>query len=196
MQYKKIISGNTVIEYFLPCFGKEIVLVNGRVLSKKRAFWGVDHRFKVIENGKEVRFYLSNKPEHGLELRRNGQLEQKNLPTEYLYRPFNRIKLKGVQHLEAFKLKSALLYFQDALKIDKKDPDIYFYMACTFSLLEQAKNGFEALARAVEYKLYDPDLILTHDMLAFLRTHDAFEGFLNSGFKTFDPTLFIDEELE
>ena len=194
MQYKKIISGNTVIEYFLPCFGKEIVLVNGRVVSKKKALFAADHRFKVIENGKEVRFYLSIK-EGGLELRRNGQLEQKNLPTAYLYRPFNRIKLKVIQHLEAFKLKSALLYFQEALKIDKKDPDIYFYMACTFSLLEQAKNGFEALARAVEYKLYDPDLILTHDMLAFLRTHDAFEGFLNSGFKTFDPTLFIDEEL-
>ena len=37
-------------------------------------------------------------------------------------------------------------------------------------------------------------MTLNHDMLAYLRMHDAFEGFLNSGFREYDPDLVEDNE--
>ena len=73
-----------------------------------------------------------------------------------------------------------------ALKIAPKDPEIYFHMACAYSVMENTEAGFEALQKAVEYGLPDTEMILNHDMLAFLRLQEAFEEVLNSGFTKYE----------
>lgn len=67
-------------------------------------------------------------------------------------------------------------------------------MACAYSVLERPWEGFEALKKAKELHLQDTEAILNHDMLAFLRMRDAFEGFLNSEFKAYDKNLLKKKE--
>jgi len=40
----------------------------------------------------------------------------------------------------------------------------------------------------VAYDLQEREAILTHDMLAYLRMHPAFEAFRDSGFTKYDPS--------
>ncbi len=65
-------------------------------------------------------------------------------------------------------------------------PEVYFHMACAYSVLERAEDGYEALRKSVKFGLNDKEQILSHDMLAYLRMRDAFEGFVASDFTEFD----------
>lgn len=196
MQYQKLTSGDTTIEFHNNWLGEETVIVKGRVVSKKSSVWGIDHKFTVLEKGKEVKFVLTTKVDANmqvlLDLRRDKKLVINDLPVKYGFLPknSNKAKQEGIQKLKAYQLKEALEDFQKALKENDEDPEIYFHMACAYSVLEQPLEGFENLKMAVEHNLQDTEMILNHDMLAFLRLHDAFEGFFESGFRKFDKALF------
>lgn len=196
MQYQKLTSGDTTIEFHNNWLGEETVIVKGRVVSKKSSVWGIDHKFTVLEKGKEVKFVLTTKVDANmqvlLDLRRDKKLVINDLPVKYGFLPknSNKAKQEGIQKLKAYQLKEALEDFQKALKENDEDPEIYFHMACAYSVLEQPLEGFENLKLAVEYNLQDTEMILNHDMLAFLRLHDAFEGFFESGFRRFDKKSF------
>lgn len=196
MQYQKLTSGDTTIEFHNNWLGEETVIVKGRVVSKKSSVWGIDHKFTVLEKGKEVKFVLTTKVDANmqvlLDLRRDKKLVINDLPVKYGFLPknSNKAKQEGIQKLKAYQLKEALEDFQKALKENDEDPEIYFHMACAYSVLEQPLEGFENLKLAVEHNLQDTEMILNHDMLAFLRLHDAFEGFFESGFRKFDPKHF------
>jgi len=101
----------------------------------------------------------------------------------------NQAKRDGLAKLREYELEEALIDFKKAQELDPQDPEIYFHMACAYSILEKTKEGFEAIKKAKELGFKDDDTILKHDMLAFLRIQDAFEGFLNSGFKEYDKKL-------
>lgn len=193
MQYQKITSGDTVIEFHNNWLGEETVIVKGQVVSKKSSIWGIDHKFSVQEKGKEVRFILTTKVDANmqvlLDLRRNGKKVVEDLPVKLGWMPKtpkNLPKQQGIQKLKEYKLEEALVDFKEALKENDEDPEIYFHMACAYSVLERTQEGFEALRKAVEHNLQNTEMILNHDMLAFLRLHDAFEGFFASGFKKYD----------
>lgn len=196
MQYQKIVSEDTTIEFHNNWLGEETVIVKGQIVSKKSSVWGIDHPFTVLEKGKEVKFVLTTKVDANmqvlLDLRRNKKLVVNDLPVKYgsLPKSSNKAKQEGIQKLKAYQLKEALEDFQKALKENDEDPEIYFYLACAYSVLEQPLEGFESLAKAVEHNLQNTEMILNHDMLAFLRLHDAFEGFFESGFRKFDKKLF------
>lgn len=196
MQYQKIVSGDTTIEFHNNWLGEETVIVKGQIVSKKSSVWGIDHSFTVLEKGKEVKFVLTTKVDANmqvlLDLRRNKKLVVNDLPVKYgsLPKSSNKAKQEGIQKLKAYQLKEALEDFQKALKENDEDPEIYFHLACAYSVLEQPLEGFESLAKAVEHNLQNAEMILNHDMLAFLRLHDAFEGFFESGFRKFDKKLF------
>ena len=200
MQYQKITSGDTVIEFHNNWLGEETVIVKGQVVSKKSSVWGIDHKFSVLEKGKEVRFVLTTKVDANmqvlLDLRRNGKKVVEDLPVKLGFMPKapkNLAKQQGIQNLKAYKLEEALVDFQKALKENDEDPEIYFHMACAYSVLERTQDGFEALRKAVEHNLQNTEMILNHDLLAFLRLHDAFEGFFASGFKQYDKKLMESE---
>lgn len=196
MQYQKLTSGDTTIEFHNNWLGEETVIVKGQIVSKKSSVWGIDHRFTVLEKGKKVKFVLTTKVDANmqvlLDLRRNDKLVINDLKVNYGVMPknANKPKQQGIQKLKAYQLKEALEDFQQALKENDEDPEIYFHMACAYSVLEQPLEGFESLKLAVEHNLQNTEMILNHDMLAFLRLHDAFEGFFESGFRKYDKKLF------
>lgn len=196
MQYQKIVSGDTIIEFHNNWLGEETVIVKGQIVSKKSSVWGTDHKFTVLEKGKKVKFVLTTKVDDNmrvlLDLHRDNVLAFADLNIGYGGMPknANKPKQQGIEKLKAYQLKEALEDFQNALKENDEDPEIYFHMACAYSVLEQPIEGFESLKKAVEHNLQHTETILNHDMLAFLRMHDAFEGFFESGFRKFDKKSF------
>lgn len=196
MQYQKLESGDTVIEFHNNWQGEETVIVNGRIVSKKSSVWGTNHYFSVVEDGREANYILTSKVNNQLQvvldLSRNGVLIQDDVPVAYGSmpgKPKNKAKEEGLAKLQEYDLEEALLDFEQALKVDPKDPEIYFHMACAYSVMERPAEGFEALKKAIKLQLPDTEAILNHDMLAYLRMRDAFEGFLNSGFTEYDRKL-------
>lgn len=193
MQYQKITSGNIVIEFHNNWLGEETVIVNGQVVSKKSSVWGTNHYFTISENGADVRYILTTKVVDGLQvaldLSRNGELIQENVPVKFgsmPKKPANKAKKRGLAELKEYGLETALIEFEKALEQDPNDPEIYFHMACAHSVKENTGDGFWCLKKAVDNGLADKEMILNHDMLAFIRMHPAFEDFLNSGFTEYD----------
>ncbi|MDX1478262.1 MAG: hypothetical protein R3301_11195 [Saprospiraceae bacterium] len=194
MQYKKLKVGDTVIEFHNNWLGEETVIVNGQVVSKKSSIMGTHHHFNVLEDGHHVRYVLTTKVSSGfqvlLDLRRNGQLIQEDVvvPTRFgIRKPRNTAKKTGLIKLNEYDLEGAIEELIRARDVDPDDPEIYFYLACAYSVLERPREGFEHLRLAVKHRLQDPEMILNHDMLAYLRLQDAFEDFFNSNFTEYDP---------
>lgn len=194
MQYQKLISGETIIEFHNNWLGVETVIANGRVVSKESSIWGTNHYFTVMEDGHQTRYVLTSKisnttMEVQIDLSKNGRLLHKDVPVGYSSRrkaPFNKAKKEGMTKLAAYELDDALEAFQRALDVAPKDPEIYFHMACAHSVSEEAVEGFEALKKAFQYGLGNEESVLNHDMLAYVRMNEAFADFLKSGFKTYD----------
>lgn len=142
-----------------------------------------------------------------LDIRRNGQLIQKNILLQKgtakprrsgtrsssktkkapPRRPRdNKFKKAGILKLKEYELENALKDFLKAQEHDPRDPEVYFHLACIYSVLEKTEEGFEALKNAKKHGFNDENAILNHDMLAYLRLNDAFEAFVESGFKKYD----------
>lgn len=201
MHYQKIKSGATVIEFHNNWLGEETVIINGQVVSKKSSVWGTHHYFNVIEQGHNVRYVLTTKVNASmqvfLDLKRNGKVVEEDLPVLYgskPRKPKNTAKREGISKLMEYELDEAIASLRLALDIDEDDPEIYFHMACAHSVQENTKEGFESLRLAVHHKLKNTEMILNHDMLAFLRMHDAFEGFFHSNFEKYDLKLIERED--
>lgn len=193
MQYKKVVSGDTIIEFHNNWLGEETVIVHGKIVSKKSSIMGAHHPFTVVENGEEVRYVLSSKVSEALivflDLRKNGEIVQADIPLKYGFapsKPKNASKDRGIICLNKYEVTEAITELKIALDIDPIDPEINFYLACAYSLTENAPLAFEQVKKAVENKLQGTESILTHDMLAFVRIHPVFEDFLNSGFKEYN----------
>ena len=193
MQYQKLVSGETIIEFHNNWQGEETVIVHGQVVSKKSSVWGTNHYFTVMENGHTTRYILTTRvTEHlqvVLDLSRNGELIQEGVTVKLGKMPKraqNRPKKEGLLLLKEYDLEEALVKLTAALKTNPKDPEVYFHMACAYSVMERTLEGFECLQKAVENNLQDREAILNHDMLAFLRMDPAFEDFFNSDYTEFD----------
>lgn len=200
MQYHKLTSGNLIIEFHNNWLGEETVIVNGQIVSKKSSVWGTNHDFTVTEDGEEAHYILTSKVLNGfqvaLDLRRNGRLLRENVAVAYgskPKKPKNEAKQQGLAKLQQYHLEEALTDLESALNFEPDDPEIFFHMACAHSVLENTRAGFDCLREAVAKGLQDREMILNHDMLAFLRLHPAFEGFLDSGFTAYDEEL-LDEQ--
>lgn len=213
MYYKKLIANETVIEFNNDWSGMETVTANGRVVSQKSSIRGTNHYFTVVENRRQVRYILTSKVDMlgqvYLDLRRNGQAIYKNVllhrgsrkenyrggpktkPKKSRYTPprVTKPKQSGLVKLKEYQLEEALEDFQAALKINDRDAEIYFHLACIYSVLEKTADGFEALRNAKKHGFKDENAILTHDMLAYLRLNSAFEEFVESGFTEYNEAL-------
>ncbi|MFK7810591.1 MAG: tetratricopeptide repeat protein [Saprospiraceae bacterium] len=193
MYYKKIQHNNTLIEFHNNWLGQETVIVNGQEVSKKSSVLGAHHPFTVMEDGHRAAYILTVKMNSLgqvlLDLRRNGIMLQENVIVgmgSKSSNPEEKEKKKGLEALSKYDLDDALEHFEKALAFNALDGEIYFHMACVYSVQERTEDGFEALRKAVENNLQDLDSIFNHDMLAFLRMHPVFEDFVNSDFKTYD----------
>lgn len=189
MQYQQLRVGNVVIEFHNNWLGVETVIVNGQVVSKKSSVWGIDHHFSLLEDGHNVTYVVTSKVTAEmtvmLDLRRNGELVHHNVKLNFNIgggAPKNYAKTKGLKLLNEYDLEAALEQFQQALAKMPNDPEIYFHMACTFSIMENIEEAYDNIKKAIENNLTDREMIFNHDMLAFLRMHDGFQSFVDSGF--------------
>lgn len=199
MHYKKIKSGDTIIEFHNNWLGVETVIINGQVVSKKASILGANHYFTIMEDGHPANYMLTTKTnEHLLvliDLRRNGKIVFENVQLQYgttQKAVKNKFKKAGIQKLVSYDIDEAINDLKQGLNINADDPEIFFYLACCYSNQEKAKEGFECLKKAVENKLQNVEMILNHEMLAYLRMQDAFEEFLGSNFTKYDESKLTD----
>ncbi|GAB5553176.1 MAG: hypothetical protein Sapg2KO_27670 [Saprospiraceae bacterium] len=192
MYYKKIRTDHALIEFHNNWLGMETVIVNGKIVSKKSSLAGTNHQFIILEEGKKVAYILTTKlgvlGQVFIDLRRDGELIQENLLVKHGTKSSNednKFKAQGMKFLNDYDIPHAIEAFKKGLAFDKKDPEIYFYLACCASIEERADDGFEYIKKAVENNLHDREMILNHEMLAFLRLQDSFEEFLNSNFTAY-----------
>lgn len=54
MKFTTINLGNNKIEVFNSFIGREMIVLNGKVVSEKNSITGATHHFKIIENDQEV----------------------------------------------------------------------------------------------------------------------------------------------
>ncbi|NND34577.1 MAG: hypothetical protein HKN76_18470 [Saprospiraceae bacterium] len=201
MHYKKLHVGDTVVEFHNNWLGEETVIVFGKIVSKKSSILGTNHYFEVQENGERAKYVLTTKVDANLQVKidllRNGDLIQTDVPIDFgtmPKTPANLEKEKGLVCLKQYDLQEALDHFKKSLDFDAKDPEIYFHMACAYSVLEMPLEGFRSLEKAVTNNLQDTEAILNHDMLAYVRMHPAFEDFSNSRFTKIDESQFLGEK--
>jgi len=193
MQYKSLKVNNTFIEFHNSWLGEETVIANGQLVSRKSSIMGTHHPFTIQENGKPTRYVLTTKIDGALQvfidLRRNGEMVFEDVLVPYRFkpkRPANTEKKVGVRKLREYDIEEAVEHLKKGLDIEPDDPEIYFHLACAYSILEKPEEGFTALQMAVAKGLSDTDAILSHDMLAFLRMQEAFPDFLARDFREFD----------
>lgn len=127
-----------------------------------------------------------------IDLWKNGKVIEENLTIPYGSRPqkpSNRFLKDALVALKDYQLEESLNHLAKALELEPDNPEIYFHMACAHSVLEQAVAGYDCIKEAVENNFQDLEMILNHDMLAFLRIQDAFEDFVNSNFSKYDASL-------
>lgn len=189
MYYQKIIHGEHLIEFSNSWTGEETVYLNSQEVSKKSSILGTSHYFETVEAGEVVRYILTSKLGGilgvQLDLIKNGVVVQQDISVSLGVlppKPEVEFKQKGLVKLQKYDLDDALHEFREAEKINPKDPEIYFNLACVFSLKENAADGFACLQKSVEYNLKNRVDILTHEMLAFLRIQPEFEAFKENGF--------------
>lgn len=193
MYYQRLMLGNIEIEFHNSWTGVEQVFTNGQLVSEKYSVWGTHHYFSMQEDGQKANYILTTKVNAALQIlldiSKNGELIRENVSVAYgsmPAKPQEEFRKRGLKLLQEFDLEAALSELDRAREIAPKDPEIYFHMACAYSVLEEVEAGFGCLRRAVELGWPDTNAILTHDMLAFLRLQPAFEDFQQSGFREFD----------
>lgn len=108
---------------------------------------------------------------------RNRQVRRKRKPKS------NPFKLSGLKKYKDFDLEHAIEDLNKALLVDDTDSDIYFALACSYSLQENAEASYLNLQKAVNTGMKDLTKITSEDNLAFLRTHKDFEAFKENGFQ-------------
>ncbi len=193
MQYIKLKSEGTIIEFHNNWLGEETVVVGGKIVSRKKSIYGANHYFTVNENGAPVNYVLTSKildsfMNVGVDLIKNGQIIYENVPLSFGTKsqsPHEELKSKAVAKLIAYDIDEALDLLKKARELDPDDYEIYFHMACAYSNLEDVEKGYENLKLAVQHGMSDFEKILTHDMLAYLRMQDQFERFQESNFTTY-----------
>ena len=193
MQYARIIEDNQQIEFHNSWTGEESVYLNGQLVSRKSSILGTSHSFEMNQSGEVIRYILTSKVSSDLQVKldliRNGVFVQKDIAIYYgslPAKPESEFKEKGKSHLKHYDLEEAMLAFKEAAQLNPKDPEVYFHLACVYSLQENVKEGFTALQKCVENNLVNKEDILTHDMLAFLRIQPDFEAFMISGYTLYN----------
>lgn len=196
MQYVQVRIGKLLIDFHNSWLGEESVYVNGKLVSKKSSVWGTDHHFVRQEDGEEAHYVLTSRIDGmmgvALDLRRNGRPVKQGIGVPYGFKPRqprNADRKKGLDLLAEYDISAAKDHLQKALQMDADDPEIHLGLACCYSIEEDAPRAFAALQKAVDCELSDPDRILTHDQLAYVRLHPAFADFRESGYRRLDPAL-------
>lgn len=191
MQYLKVTIGDTIIEIYNSWLGKETITVNGRVVSEASSVYGCTHSFIIQENTGTARYDVTTKimdsmMNVGVDIIRNGRFLYKDLPLPFASKPtlksYGPEKKKGMELLRNYDIDEAIDAFNAVIKNAPNDWEAHFHLACAYSNKENKTKSLYHLSKAVEFGLRDKDIIMTHEMLAYIRIQDEFEEFLKNDF--------------
>ena len=117
------------------------------------------------------------------EPRKGGKRVKKTQPTNYNKRE-NPYKKNGFKKYAESDLEGAIEDLEEALNINAKDKDIYFKLACAYSLMEKPKVSLGYLNEAIQYGYKDFDTISKIDDLAYLRISPEFRAYKAQGYRS------------
>jgi class 3 adenylate cyclase/tetratricopeptide (TPR) repeat protein len=104
-------------------------------------------------------------------------------------------KMRGIKLFRNGHYLEAIDFFEEALKSNQQDVPTHFNLACCHSLLENSDDAFYHLGKAVEFGLSDKEKIKTHDALAFLRSREEWDDFVDNDYKLLKALPEPDTEL-
>lgn len=95
----------------------------------------------------------------------------------------NPFKTSGLAKYKEYDYEGAITDFKQSLEIKYDDPAVHFNLGCAYSIMEETDNAFFHLDKAVEYGFDDFQRIHNHDALAFIRTTDEFDLFVDNKYR-------------
>lgn len=156
-----------------------------------------DEKYNNKLSGKSRRFQGRNRPQVTRERTNGGRTRSRTNESRSQQRTQRRstslpkrnpFKTSGMEKYKDFDLEEAVIDFNKALKLADNDPEIYFYLAASYSLMEKKDLAYKNLELAVENGLKNPERIETFEDLAFVRIQDQFDDFKANGYKTLKST--------
>jgi len=192
--YKKIETDRCIIVYEVNWLGMETISIEGQIVSKKFSLRGTSHNFFRHENNIKIAYTLTTKESSkeknqiSISIIRNNKLIVDNILVNYetKTKETNKSKIIGTKYLDEYEIDLAIEEFSKALIVNREDPEIYFFLACCYSIQEKSERGFECIIAALEYKFDNIGLLLNHEMLAFLRVQEEFKDIIKSKLTKFD----------
>ncbi|MCO6460257.1 MAG: hypothetical protein J5I59_02540 [Saprospiraceae bacterium] len=94
MQYLKTFVNEVQIEFINDWIGTEIVIVNGKEVSRKYSVFGTQHYFTIKENGEDVNYIITSRfaGEIYFDIIRNGVMVKQGLVLAWGEREVNKSK--------------------------------------------------------------------------------------------------------
>lgn len=128
--------------------------------------------------------------ERYIELKNAEKFEHK-----YADMPKRNLLEKGKKHLSEYDLHQAINTFSKILEQQPEHKEAHYYIACTYSLLEQVHESLYHLELAIEYGL-EPSRIEEENALAFVRISNEYQNFKKNEFKKTKASAKTDTLLE
>lgn len=95
----------------------------------------------------------------------------------------NPFRKSADQKFKDYDLEAALADYEKSAEISKPDKQMYFNMACIYSLLEKTDLSLSHLEKAMDLGYKDVEKIKTADELAYLRIQPEYQAFVDNGYK-------------
>lgn len=182
MSYHLFKIGQNRIVYQLNTFGKETIQLNNKtVLEGRLNQTGKSNNYKLelIDNDDMITTTITSSINQDSQIivdcYQNEILTHSNVKLKR-GKFKNKFKVDGLAKLEAFDLEAAIVSLHKALELIPYDGEIYFHLACAYSIQEKTKDGLECIRLAMENGFADKTLLMNHDKLAFLRMQDDFKS--------------------
>ncbi|MBK9734186.1 MAG: hypothetical protein IPO92_04160 [Saprospiraceae bacterium] len=133
MQYLKLTSGPTIIEFHNSWLGEETITVNNKIVSKKASIYGAQHYFTVTEKSDQVNYLLISKVSGSsldvfIDLFRDGVPVHIDIPLPFATKPktpSNEAKMEGLNKMKEYDMIGALEAFKKSLTYDPNDAESY-----------------------------------------------------------------------
>lgn len=142
-------------------------------------------RFQRNRDERERRLEERRREKDELRRKRKAELDQKRQSTNKrrVEQVSNtREKKVGIEKLENYEINEALEFFKKAVKKTPRDGETHFYLAAAYSHKEEIDKAFFHLGEAVKNGFKDFERIKSYDFLAYLRSQDEFERFVENGY--------------
>ena len=99
------------------------------------------------------------------------------------YQNLQYFKRRGIAAYRLHDFEEAIINFNRALDFQPDDPALHFNLACCHSNLEESEDAFFHLEKAIEFGFDDLDKIHEHKALAYVRSLEDFDFFVENDYR-------------